>query len=226
MNSRSDLPPPPQGNLPGADADVAALLQAALIRPVDEIRAARDIAVLAAAAKDTANVTAFVPRRERTMQRVAAAAAVVVVASGAGFGVAQFGDGSDGRIVNEPLAIEAPDTANDTPSTSTPAPPATQDDAAQDAGAPDTNTPSLSTPAPTPAPAPVPAPTPAPDAPVGDAGDAEAIDDFGRNDQTANDTADETCDAESTEPCDTDDAVDTDGTDPRELLRERRFGAS
>ncbi len=224
MMNRPPFPPPPQGNLPGGDADVVAFLKNALIMPVDEARAARDISMLVDAAKDVANVTPLMSRRERAFKQVAAAAAVVVVASGAGFGAAQL-SGQNGDNANDTLAFETPDTQNDNTSPSTP-------DAPQDApsanGTPDASgdvqtSPDTAPSAPQPSPAPAPAPAPAPDAPVGDAGDAEAIEDFERDDVATDDTceADDTCETDDTDVSD-----DTDGEDPRDLLRERRFGAN
>lgn len=225
MNMRPPMPPPPSGN-PAGDADVAAFLQHALIKPVDEARATRDIALLADAAKSQANVTPLMSRRERTFKQVAAAAAVVVVASGAGFGAAQLGSQNGEPANPDTLAIEDVDRAQTDPVTppqidTTPPPP----DSEQTDVPADTEP---STPAPAPAPAPSPersAPPAAPDPTVGDAGDAEAIDEFSRDDVTA-DT--DVCEDDTDEACATDDAKEPadDGTDPRDLLRERRFGAN
>lgn len=238
MTSRIPLPPPPPGNQPAGDADVVALLQNALIRDVNPARAASDIQLLAKAAKDTANVTAFTPRRERAFQRVAAAAAVVVVASGAGFGLAQFGSGNTQNETNpDALAFETPPNSANTDPSAPVAPEAangseaTRGDLAPET-TPDTNADAPQTSAPrapstgndTPVSNPAP---PRQEAPVGDAGESETIDEFARDD--ANETTDVSCDADGVEDeaCEAegvDEPVDT--TDPRDLLRERRFGAN
>ena len=222
------MPPPPSGN-PAGDADVVAFLQQALIKPVGEARAARDIAMLADAAKSQANVTPLMSRRERTFKQVAAAAAVVVVASGAGFGAAQLGGQNGEPATPDTLAIEDVDreqTDSVAPPQTDTAPPSASDSENTDVPA-DTEP---STPAPAPAPAPAPSPEPsappaAPDPTVGDAGDAETIDEFSRDDVTAES---DVCEDDTDEACVTDDAEEPadDGTDPRDLLRERRFGAN
>lgn len=235
MTSRFPPPPPPSGIQPAGDADVIALLQTALIREVSLARAASDLQLLAQAAKDTANVTAFTPRRERAFQRVAAAAVVVVVASGAGFGLAQFGGGTPQDPRNaDALALETPSNSANTDAldqaelgtsngsqdgAGNPLPEALPDanaDALQSAAprAPATgNDSTVSQPA-----------SPRQEAPVGDAGESETIDEFARDD--TNESTDASCEVDEVEDeaCDANEPVDT--TDPRNGLRERRFGAN
>jgi len=237
MTTRFSLPPLPPGHGPAGDADVVAFLQQSLIRPVDETRATRDIETLAAVARATANVTAFTPRRERAFQRVAVAAAVVVVASGAGFVLAQFGGGPQGQSESDMLAVQSPqdvsDTATPLPSeteNATDAPGVVNDDTSgQAADTPPTSTPSTpqtSSPS-TPdseTDASISEPAPRQEAPVGDAGDAQTIDTF------ASDDSSETCDGEDADAVacspSEDEPAPADETDPRDLLRQSRFGTN
>lgn len=222
---------------------MAAYLKDTLIRPVDDARAARDIAMLAEAAKAQANVTPLHSRRQRAFKQVAAAAAVIVVASGAGFGAAQFGgtpSGDDSNLLaidtpnEEPTSLTQPgdtgspdvnantndapngDTAEPSPDTAAPSTPSTSQPSTPDTSSPSTSQPDNDVPD-----------APRAEAPVGDAGRSDTIEDgFSQNDTTEDDA----CDTDGNDVCDTsgrtDDEPVVDEPDPRDLLRERRFGAN